>query len=145
VAGHAVLDAGSFRDPDSRVFYADGSVLRALSERGLADWRVLAGSRLFAGATQQGRLVATEEAELDEDLPLLRTERAAGVLRHERIPFVSYPYEWTPGMLRDAALLTLDLLLAGLDEDITLKDATPYNVQFRGAQPVFVASSSSIR
>ena len=51
---------------------------------------------------------------------------------------MSYPYEWTPGMLRDAALLQLDLLLAALDEDLTLKDATPYNVQFRGALPVFV-------
>jgi hypothetical protein len=60
------------------------------------------------------------------------------VLRHELIPFVSYPYEWTPGMLRDAALLTLDLVLASLDEDLVLKDATPYNVQFRGSRPVFV-------
>jgi hypothetical protein len=29
-------------------------------------------------------------------------------------------------------------LLAALDEDLTLKDATPHNVQFRGALPVFV-------
>ena len=86
----------------------------------------------------RGRIVATSEEDVSDDLPLLRTDRPAGVLRHERIPFVSYPYEWTPGMLRDAALLTLDLLLEGLDEDITLKDATPYNVQFRGGQPVFV-------
>ena len=32
------------------------------------------------------------------------------MLRHERLPFISYPYEWTFGMLRDAALLHLDLL-----------------------------------
>jgi hypothetical protein len=134
----ATLDAGSFRDPDSRVFYADGAVLRALSDRGLEDWRALAGTRFFAEALEQGRIVATEEAEVTDDLPLLRTDRPAGVLRHERIPFVSYPYEWTPGMLRDAALLQLDLLLAALDEDLTLKDASPYNVQFRGATPVFV-------
>ena len=44
----AELDTGSFRDPDSRVFYSDGAVLRALSERGAADWRALAASRLFA-------------------------------------------------------------------------------------------------
>ena len=31
------------------------------------------------------------------------------MLRHERIPFVSYPYEWPFAMLRDAALLQLDL------------------------------------
>ena len=134
----AELDAGSFRDPDSRVFYSDGAVLRALSERGARDWRALAGSRLFGAATAEGRLVATEEVAVGDDLQLLRTTRPAAVLRHERIPFVSYPYEWPPGMLRDAALLQLDLLLAALDEDLTLKDATPYNVQFRGASPVFV-------
>src|SRR3954447_21630578 len=58
----ATLDAGSFRDPDSRVFYADGAVLRALSDRGLEDWRALAGTRFFAEALAQGRIVATEEA-----------------------------------------------------------------------------------
>src|SRR5215204_4579035 len=134
----AELDKGSFRDPDSRVFYSDGTVLRALSERGARDWRALAASRLFAQATAEGRLVATEEVAVADHRPLLRGGATAAVLRHERIPFVSYPYEWTPGMLRAAALLQLDLQLAALDEDLTLKDATPYNVQFRGALPVFV-------
>ena len=62
----------------------------------------------------------------------------AAVLRHERVPVVSYPYEWPFGMLKAAALLELDLLLAALDEGLVLKDASPYNVQWRGAQPVFV-------
>ena len=60
------------------------------------------------------------------------------MLEHERVPFVSYPYEWTFEMLRDAALLQLELLRRALDEDLVLKDATPYNVQWRGARPVFV-------
>ena len=63
---------------------------------------------------------------------------AAGVLRHEAIPFVSYPYEWPWGMLRDAALLQLELLAAALGEGMILKDSSPYNVQWRGARPVFV-------
>jgi hypothetical protein len=82
--------------------------------------------------------VRTEEVEGAEAPPALRAEQYGAVLRHELIPFVSYPYEWTPGMLRDAALLTLDLILSSLDEDLVLKDATPYNVQFRGSRPVFV-------
>ena len=41
-------------------------------------------------------------------------------------------------MLKDAALLQLDLLLASLEQDMVLKDSTPYNVQFKGARPVFV-------
>ena len=68
----------------------------------------------------------------------LLVHEPAGVLRHERIPFVSYPYEWTFSMLKDAALVQLDLLLAALEHDLVLKDSTPYNVQFRGARPLFV-------
>jgi SAM-dependent methyltransferase len=62
----------------------------------------------------------------------------AGVLKHELIPFVSYPYEWTFSQLKDAALVQLDLLLAALEKDLVLKDSSPYNVQWRGAKPVFV-------
>ena len=69
-------------------------------------------------------------------------ESPAGVLRHERIPFVTYPYEWPFSMLRQAALLTLDLTARALDAGLILKDATPYNVQFRGSRPVFIDVSS---
>ena len=54
------------------------------------------------------------------------------------MPFVSYPYEWTFSMLKDAALLQLRVTREALSVDLALKDATPYNVQWRGAQPVFI-------
>ena len=41
-------------------------------------------------------------------------------------------------MLQDAALLHLDLMREALAEDMILKDASPYNVQWRGARPVFI-------
>jgi ribosomal protein L11 methylase PrmA len=103
------------------VFYTGGEVRRALSPRGVEDFEALAAS----GLLDDPRIVGTERVE-------------DAVLRHERIPFVSYPYEWTFSMLQDAALLQLDLLTAALDLDLTLKDATPYNVQFDGARPVFI-------
>jgi hypothetical protein len=128
-----VREPGSFRDPKSRVFYADGQVCRALSEEGREDFLALAASGLVADP----RLVDTVlvDGEVDPDLV---PGGAVAVLRHERIPFVSYPYEWTFSMLQDAALLQLDLLLAALERDLVLKDATPYNVQFVGARPVFI-------
>jgi SAM-dependent methyltransferase len=63
---------------------------------------------------------------------------AAGVLRHEAIPFVSYPYEWPFSMLKDAALLQLSLLDEAIGEGLMLKDSSPYNVQWRGTNPVFI-------
>ncbi len=41
-------------------------------------------------------------------------------------------------MLRDAALLQLELVRRALDEDLILKDSSSYNVQWNGAQPVFI-------
>jgi hypothetical protein len=134
------VEPGSFRDRDSRVVVADDAVYRVLSERGAEDWRALADSPLLAELTGAGSLIATEEASagaLDGAAGLLAEDTAA-ILRHERLPFISYPYEWTFGMLRDAALLQLDLELAAIDAGLSLKDATPYNVQFRGSQPVFI-------
>ncbi len=131
-----MLDPGSFRDWDSRVFYENGRVLRALSADGLADWQALAGSKLFTQASGEGKLVSTKEVE-GAATPA-GVHDAAGVLEHERIPFVSYPYEWPFSMLKDAALLQLDLLERALAEDLTLKDSTPYNVQWNGSHPVFI-------
>jgi SAM-dependent methyltransferase len=131
------LEQGSFRDWDSRVFYEDGRVLRALSETGLRDWTALAQSRLFDEAVAAGELVATSRVEGIE-IPAALREGAAAVLEHERVPFVSYPYEWPFSMLRDAALLQLELLERALAEDLTLKDASSYNVQWRGSKPVFI-------
>jgi hypothetical protein len=119
-------EPASFRDPEARVVYSpDGEVLRELSSRGREDWEALENARFFRRALEDGRIVATEEIE-------------PGLLRHERLPFVSYPYEWPFEMLRDAALLQLGLLDEALAEGFVLKDGSPYNVQWRGSEPVFV-------
>ena len=132
------LEPGSFRDPDSRVFTTDGRVLRLLSEQGLADWRELSSSGLVDELVGEGRLVGTREVEEEAALGEAIHGGVAGVLEHDVIPFVSYPYEWTFSMLRDAALLQLGLLRRALGQGLILKDSTPYNVQFRGAEPVFI-------
>jgi ribosomal protein L11 methylase PrmA len=133
----AALEPGSFRDPDSRVVSANGRILRLLSERGLAEWRAFSASPLFTTLVEEGKLVGTREA---ADAPALTGlhDGVAGVLEHDVVPFVSYPYEWSFGMLRDAALLQLELVRRSVEAGLMLKDSTPYNVQFRGARPVFV-------
>ena len=126
-------EAGSFRDPESRVFYAGREVYRAFSPHGLAELEVLASS----GLLNDPRLVRSDRVDVRPDNDLLPGGVAA-VLTHDRIPFISYPYEWTFSMLKDASLLQLDLLLAALAHGLILKDSSPYNVQFRGARPVFI-------
>ncbi len=122
------FDPGSFRDPASRVLHRNGAVYRVLSEQGVTDWRALEQSAAFGQWVESRRLVRTEEVDLD----------GRPALRHERIPFWTYPYEWSFSMLRDAALLHLSLLEEALETGLTMKDATPFNVQFRGTRPIFV-------
>ena len=106
---------------------------RVLTENGLADWECLAAAMFFTREVATGRLIATELAP-ESEWPA----GAWGLLAHARVPFWSYPYEWSFTMLKAAALLQLQLLGAALDEGLTMKDATPYNITFRGVSPVFI-------
>jgi hypothetical protein len=124
-------EPASFRDPGNQVFYAGGEVLRGLRGAAVEDWRALSATGFFPRLVGEGKLVATEPADRGEhDYDL--------VLRHERVPFISYPYEWAFSMLRDAALLHLEILDAALAERMTTKDGSAYNLQWRGAAPTFI-------
>ena len=138
----SALEPGSFRDRTARVFYHDGRIFRGLSETALKEWQALSATNFFRRWSDTGAIVPTNQRDLGS-IPLPPSSRQwAAVLEHERLPFVSYPYEWSFEMLRDAALLQLDLVLSGLDEGIGLKDASAYNLQWKGASPVFVDVAS---
>ena len=140
------IETGSFRDRAGRVFYANGQIYRALNAEALADWEQLQAGKFFARAAGQGKFVATERIQpADEGLDVSGIGDWAGYLRHERIPFISYPYEWSFGMLKDAALLQLELVREGLREDLISKDASAFNIQWRGAQATFIDTASFTR
>ena len=136
------LESGSFRDRKARVFYHEGGVYRALRKEALSDWNALSSTEFFPHFAEAGKVIRTEQVE-GCDKPRIQFQGPwAGVLRHDRIPFVSYPYEWSFEMLKDAALLHLELLLAAINEDLILKDASPFNVQWRGTNPVLIDIAS---
>ena len=137
-----MYESGSFRDRNARVFYKDGAVYRGLSPDAQRDWEALAATRFFGSFREQGRVVDTEQVEVSELPARSGSDEWSAVLRHERIPFVSYPYEWSFGMLKAAALLQLDLLLAALDEEMILKDSSAFNIQWVGSRPVFIDIAS---
>jgi SAM-dependent methyltransferase len=115
-----------------------------LSASALAEWQEVATTSFFKRAIHEGRIVATEVSPDSAFVPDLQLQWAA-VLRHQTIPVVSYPYEWCFGMLKHAALLQLELLEAGLADGITLKDATPFNIQWIGSRPIFIDVASFVR
>ncbi|MGH2687994.1 MAG: methyltransferase [Actinomycetota bacterium] len=133
----AVADPGSFRDPSSRVFHVQGRVLRGVKGDAVADWARLEDSGLLSRLVERGAVVATWEIPAHE-LPPSDAGPWTVVLEHKRVPFVSYPYEWSFRMLQDAAALHLEILIEALAGGMTLKDGSAFNVQWAGGSPVFV-------
>lgn len=129
-------DPGSFRDPGGRVLVSDDRVLRAIYELNAPAYRAARELGLYEKLAEQGLLVPAREVPTGELGPY--AAQAEHALEHPRLPFLSYPYEWSFALHRAAALLHLDLHLAALDLGFTLSDATAYNVQFAGTRPVFI-------
>jgi SAM-dependent methyltransferase len=132
-------EPGSFRDRNGRIFYIDEATYRALSDKAYADWQALAATRFWSRYTDSGQIIHTERVDKDDlNGALKHAGDWAAFLQHHTVPYISYPYEWSFSMLRDAALLHLELLSAALDEDMILKDSSAYNIQWLGARPVFI-------
>jgi SAM-dependent methyltransferase len=135
----AAVDPGSFRDPSGFVFRRDGVVHRQVNRSFAARWDDLTGSGLLDALHARGLLIPHEPASLDA---ALRPDLAHAVIRPEPLDFVSYPYEWSFGQLRDAALLTLEVQAASSAAGFTLRDATAYNVQFQHGRPILIDTLS---
>lgn len=130
-------DPGSFRDPASTVLRDGDRVLRGLGAEATAAFEATGATTAYREAVAAGRIVGTRRLDPGE-VPAELAGRFEAVLEHEAIPFISYPYEWSFSMLQDAGALHLELLLASLEEGITMKDGYSFNLQFRGAEPTFI-------
>lgn len=130
---------GSFRDPGGRLYRLPGRIVRSVEASHADDFERFLNTRVAKDATKQGRLVSsTRVGRRDLHGLGLPENDSSSFWEHERISFPSFPYEWPAEMLHEAASLTLDLAEAALEEGFGLKDATPYNILFRGSQAVFV-------
>jgi hypothetical protein len=134
----SVIDPGSFRDPSGFVFWANGQVYRQVNTRYKDDYDLLMRSGLFSKLLSQGLVIPHDEIDL-ENAP---SSDAYKVLKPKFIHFISYPYEWCFGQLKDAALATLEIQRLALESSMSLKDSSAYNIQFVAGQSTLVDTLS---
>lgn len=137
----------SFRDPAGHVFASNGRIFRVMKSAAANELRGFLASKTARRFRDLNQIVGTNFLEIEPVEHLIVSHDPKGemendhslvVVEHERVPFQSFPYEWTPQMLYAAGCLTLDLADSLLAEGFGLKDATPYNILFRGPDPVFI-------
>lgn len=129
---------GSFRDPSGFLFQRGDDLFRQINRSYQGDYELLMASGLFDRLVLDGLLIPHDEV----DEPPLDPSRAWRVIRPERLGFISYPYEWCFSQLKDAALLTLKVQEIALKHQMSLKDASAYNVQFTAGRPTLIDSLS---
>ncbi len=128
----------SYRDPSGFIFETEGVLYRQVNLSYKDEYDFFVASGCYDKLVAKKFLVPHQR--IDENktgFPEWYT-----TLKPELIPFISYPYEWSFSMLKDAALLTLKILKEALAFDIVLKDATPFNVQWKDGSMIFIDSLS---
>ncbi len=128
----------SYRDPSGFIFMTEGTLYRQVNKVFAPDFDHFIQSGCYTKLVEKGLLLPHEQ--LNENLT--GSNNWYTTLRPKRIPFLSFPYEWSFDMLKDAALLTLQLVRESVAAGLILKDATPYNIQWFQGRMIFIDTLS---
>ncbi len=128
--------SASFRDPSGFLFQQGGELYRQVNPIYAVEFDLLMSSGLYKKLVDLGRLIPHTEVSLPG------VQGAYKVLHPQKIPFISYPYEWSFQQLKDAALATLSIQKRALKYGMSLKDASAYNIQFMDGKAVLIDTLS---
>ena len=126
----------SFRDRSGHVFFSDGLFYRTVNNAYINDYDRLMQSGLYERLQKKELLISHMISNLKPDL------KAAFILLPEQLPQISYAWEWSFSMLKDAALCTLNNALEALEYGMILKDANTFNIQFLNGKPILIDTLS---
>lgn len=132
------VSPGSFRDPRGFVFQRGGRLLRQVNRAHREDYDHLMTSGLYERLTRDGLLVEHREVDPADAF----SADAYKVIEPQALRFISYPYEWCFGQLKDAALATIRVQQRAMEFGMTLRDANAYNIQFHEGRPVLIDTLS---
>lgn len=123
----------SFRDPSGFIFRRGGVVLRQVNQAFEHHYRKFLDSGLCGELIEAGLMLPFEESTEEPSAP-----GALCVLRPQALRLISYPWEWSFGQRKDAALVTLDIAKRARQKGMVLKDANAFNIQFYQGRPVLI-------
>jgi len=127
----------SFRDPSGYVFVRENNIFRVVNRSYQANYDELM-SKLYPVLTKAELLIPHNEIDFDST----KNTAQYKLLQAEKIPFISYPHEWSFTQYQDAALTTLAIQRKALEQGMILKDASAYNIQFHKGKPIFIDTLS---
>ncbi|MBD3273247.1 SAM-dependent methyltransferase [Candidatus Dependentiae bacterium] len=131
-----VKEKSSFRDPGGFLFWKDDSIYRYIDYSYKKHYDFFIDSGLYDDLVKKKLIISHKE------INSFSLDNSYKIIKPTKIPFISYPYEWSFSQLKDTALLTLKIQTLALKFGMTLKDCSAYNVQFLDGKPVFIDTLS---
>ena len=132
------IQSSSFRDPSGFLFFENEVLYRQINQEYKNEYEHLMDSGLYKRLVDSKLLIPHTEA----DMISPNKEKLYKIIKPESIPFISYPYEWCFSQLKNAAITTLEIQKIAIDYNMTLKDASSYNIQFRQGKPILIDTLS---
>ena len=127
-----IEESGSFRDPAGSIFYVNERIFRKINKFGEDRINFLEKENILQKSIEKNYLIQTKILK-DDEKNELNLNINDFILEHEKIPYISYPYEWSFSQLKTAAIFHLDFNLFLLELGATLIDASAFNIQFIGS------------
>ncbi|MGZ3838809.1 MAG: class I SAM-dependent methyltransferase [Flavisolibacter sp.] len=128
----------SYRDPSGFIFYHGNTLYRQVNAVFKEDFEGFMTGGLYEHLVGKQLLVPHKTIPQN----LTGTPEWYQTIEPEYIRYISFPYEWSFDMLKDAALLTLGIAGEAMEFGMMLKDASAYNVQWHRGRMVFIDSLS---
>jgi len=121
-----IKETSSFKDNDATVGYLDGKLVRKIFLNYKPIFEKFISSGLYEKLLSKNLIVEHDVISKDEKEIVIQPKEI----------FISYPWEWSFSMLKDAALATLRIQKIALKYGFILKDANYFNIQFQNNKPL---------
>ena len=125
---NVIIEPSSYKDSDGIVFYANNKVYRKINKSFIENYSSLNQIGIYKKLIEKEFLFPFSEVKIENEI----------YLESDKINFISYPYEWSFNQMKEAAIFHLELLEFCFNENISIKDSTPFNIQFFKGKPIFI-------
>ena len=132
------IEQGSFRDPSGFIYYQDDVLYRQINCSYKENYDEFISSGLYEKLVDDALIV--KHTECDSSAP--DDQNVYKIIQPEYIPSILYPFEWCFSQYRDAAIATLRIQRIALEHNMSLKDASAFNIQFMNGAPLLIDTLS---
>ena len=127
---------GSFRDPAGQVFEYENKIYRVVKKQGKQRLETAISKNIINESISNNFLIDTKI--VNNQFEKLIDDNNCYFLEHQKLDYISYPYEWGFYQLKDAALHHLNFQIFLLEKNFVLIDSSAFNIQFLKNKPIFI-------